>query len=150
VTYLRVADVSCTRGVRESTGLSYGGPCGGVPWHNPIEWLDAEIKLFIKNKGPFNLYAINYRLKSRLLTPLISFATLALTAELPLPTNDMAPPINTLNTQPTEAKATVNYSRDLATLAKMYIEESKYSREDNNFNCKLMIFNDLCDRVDIL
>ena len=31
VIYLRVADVSCTRSVRESTGLSYGGPCGGVP-----------------------------------------------------------------------------------------------------------------------
>ena len=31
VIYLRVADVSCTRGVRESTGLSYGGPYGGVP-----------------------------------------------------------------------------------------------------------------------
>ena len=30
VIYLRVADVSCTRGVCESTGLSYGGPCGGV------------------------------------------------------------------------------------------------------------------------
>ena len=31
VIYLRVADVSCTRGIRKSTGLSYGGPCGGVP-----------------------------------------------------------------------------------------------------------------------
>ena len=31
VIYLRVADISCTRGVRESTGLSYGGPCGGFP-----------------------------------------------------------------------------------------------------------------------
>ena len=31
VIYLRVADVSCTRGVSESTGLSYGGPYGGVP-----------------------------------------------------------------------------------------------------------------------
>ena len=31
VIYLRVADVSCTRGIRESTGLSYGGLCGGVP-----------------------------------------------------------------------------------------------------------------------
>ena len=30
VIYLRVADVSCTRGVRESMGLSYGGPYGGV------------------------------------------------------------------------------------------------------------------------
>ena len=31
VIYLRVADISYTRGVRESTGLSYGGSCGGVP-----------------------------------------------------------------------------------------------------------------------
>ena len=31
VIYLRVADVSCTQGVRGSTGLSHGGPCGGVP-----------------------------------------------------------------------------------------------------------------------
>ena len=33
VIYLRVADISCTRGVRESMGLSYRRPCGGVPWH---------------------------------------------------------------------------------------------------------------------
>ena len=31
VIYLRVPDVSCTRGVRKSMGLSYRGPCGGVP-----------------------------------------------------------------------------------------------------------------------
>ena len=31
VIYLRVADVSCTRGVYKSTGLSYRGPCSGVP-----------------------------------------------------------------------------------------------------------------------
>ena len=31
VIYLYIADVSCTRGVCESTGLSYRGPCGGVP-----------------------------------------------------------------------------------------------------------------------
>ena len=30
VIYLRVADVSYTRGVRESTGLSYGGPYSGA------------------------------------------------------------------------------------------------------------------------
>ena len=30
VIYLRVADVSCTRSVCESTGLSYEGLCGGV------------------------------------------------------------------------------------------------------------------------
>ena len=31
VIYLRVADVSCTRGIYKSTGLSYRGPYGGVP-----------------------------------------------------------------------------------------------------------------------
>ena len=30
VIYLRVADISYTRGVYKSTGLSYRGPCGGV------------------------------------------------------------------------------------------------------------------------
>ena len=30
VIYLRVTDISCTQGVRESMGLSYGGLCGGV------------------------------------------------------------------------------------------------------------------------
>ena len=58
-------------------------------------------------------------------------------------------PINALNTQLTEAKATTNYSRDLATLAKIYMEKSKYSRENNNFNYKLTIFNNLYNRVDI-
>jgi len=31
----------------------------------------------------------------------------------------------------------------------MYTEESKYSGEDDNFDYKLTIFNDLCDRVGI-
>ena len=31
VIYLRVTDVSCIQGVRESIGLSYKGPCGRVP-----------------------------------------------------------------------------------------------------------------------
>ena len=35
VIYLHVTDVSYTQSVRESTGLSYGGPCSGVLWHYP-------------------------------------------------------------------------------------------------------------------
>ena len=31
VIYLYVADISCAQGVYKSTGLSYRGPCGGVP-----------------------------------------------------------------------------------------------------------------------
>ena len=58
------------------------------------------------------------------------------------PTDVTAPLIN--------VTATINYSRDLATLAKMYMEESKYSKEDNNFNYKFIIFNNLYNRVSIL
>ena len=32
----------------------------------------------------------------------------------------------------------------------MYIKESKYSKEDNNFNYKLTIFNNFYNRVNIL
>ena len=35
-------------------------------------------------------------------------------------------------------------------MVKIYTEESEYSREDNNFNCKLIIFNDLCNKIGIL
>jgi hypothetical protein len=128
-----------------------------------MEWSDAEIQLYIDNEGSFNLYIINRRLKSRLLTPLTASTTLVpIPAVLnnppitkpPSPTNVTAPSTDvtappTNVTAPTKVTAAVNYSRDLATLAKIYIEESKYSGEDNNFNRKLTIFNDLCDRVSI-
>jgi hypothetical protein len=70
------------------------------------------------------------------------------TAKPPLPINITAPPTNAI--APIKVAATTNYGRDLVTLVKIYTEESKYSREDDNFNRKLMIFNDLCNRVEIL
>jgi len=64
------------------------------------------------------------------------------------PSTDVtAPPINV--TAPIKVTAAVNYGRDLVTLVKIYIEESKYSGEDDNFNRKLTIFNDLYNRVGI-
>src|SRR5882757_6606125 len=127
-----------------------------------MEWLDKEIKLYINNEGPFNLYVINHRLKLRLLTPLtLPTPTPAIlnnlpTAEPPLPTNVTAPPTNVtappinVIAPPIKVIAAVNYGRDLVTLAKIYTEESKYSREDDNFDRKLTIFNDLYNRVGIL
>ena len=56
--------------------------------------------------------------------------------------NVTAPPINVIAPS-IKVTAAVNYSRDLATLVKIYIEESKYSREDDNFNRKLTIFNNV-------
>jgi hypothetical protein len=34
-------------------------------------------------------------------------------------------------------------------LVKMYTDESRYSKEDDNFDYKLIIFYDLCDKADI-
>ena len=70
-------------------------------------------------------------------------------AKLPLPINAIATSTNIIAPS-IKATAAINYGRDLATLVKRYMEESKYSGEDNNFNRKLTIFNDLYNRVDIL
>ena len=49
----------------------------------------------------------------------------------------------------TTALSVQGYGRELANLAKMYTEDSKYSGENDNFDRKLTIFHDLCDRVDL-
>jgi hypothetical protein len=36
------------------------------------------------------------------------------------------------------------YSKELANLAKLYIDKSKYSGKNNNFDFKLTIFINLC------
>jgi hypothetical protein len=36
------------------------------------------------------------------------------------------------------------YGRELANLAKLYINEAKYSGDNDNFDFKLTIFTDLC------
>ena len=48
-----------------------------------------------------------------------------------------------------KAIAAINYSKDLVTLVKMYTKESKYSKKDDNFNYKFIIFNNLYNRVSI-
>jgi hypothetical protein len=63
--------------------------------------------------------------------------------------NVIAPPINAIAPS-IKVIAAVNYSRDLVTLVKIYIEESKYSGKDNNFDRKLTIFNNLYNRISIL
>jgi hypothetical protein len=41
------------------------------------------------------------------------------------------------------------YGKELANLAKLYTNKSKYSGENDNFNFKLIIFIDLCQKADI-
>ena len=41
------------------------------------------------------------------------------------------------------------YSKELANLAKLYTNKAKYSGENDNFDFKLTIFTDLCQKADI-
>jgi negative regulator of genetic competence, sporulation and motility len=41
------------------------------------------------------------------------------------------------------------YDRELINLTKLYSDEAKYSEENDNFSFKLIMFNDMCDRVDV-
>jgi hypothetical protein len=41
------------------------------------------------------------------------------------------------------------YSKELANLAKLYTDEAKYSGKNNNFDFKLIIFIDLCQKANI-
>ena len=43
----------------------------------------------------------------------------------------------------------MTYSKELANLAKLYTNESKYSGENDNFDFKLTIFMDRCQKADI-
>jgi hypothetical protein len=42
-----------------------------------------------------------------------------------------------------------DYKKELANLAKLYINEAKYSDENDSLVYKLTIFHDMCDRVDV-
>jgi hypothetical protein len=41
------------------------------------------------------------------------------------------------------------YGKELANLAKLYTDKSKYSSENDNFDFKLTIFIDFCQKADI-
>jgi negative regulator of genetic competence, sporulation and motility len=41
------------------------------------------------------------------------------------------------------------YGRKLTNLTKLYTDEAKYSEKNDNFSFKLIMFNDMCDRVDV-
>ncbi|SLM40544.1 hypothetical protein LPUS_11364 [Lasallia pustulata] len=50
---------------------------------------------------------------------------------------------------PKVTPAAQGYGRELSNLAKMYMEESKYSGENNNFDFKLTVFHNICSRADV-
>ncbi len=44
---------------------------------------------------------------------------------------------------------TSDYDRELINLTKLYTDKAKYSEKNDNFSFKLIMFNDMCDRVDV-
>ena len=54
--------------------------------------------------------------------------------------------LQAISPQPTQAKI---YGKELANLAKLYTDKLKYSSKNDNFNFKLTIFTDLCQKADI-
>ena len=42
-----------------------------------------------------------------------------------------------------------SYGKEIANVAKIYIEEQKYGNINKSLNYKLTIFYDICNRVDI-
>jgi hypothetical protein len=130
----------------------------------PSDWTGEEIVEHIRKVGPFNSAVINHILAQG------DVKTVGSTSK-PEPEPDPADPSaqpdpRRTYTPPGEPQyqgereqrgyQQFGYTekeqkggRELANLVKMYTDESRYSGEDDNFDYKLIIFHDLCDRADI-
>ena len=142
----------------------------------PIEWTETEMKEQLDKDG-FNSYQAK-RLRSQRSTspqpqpqsqrPTSLSSSLSSSLSLP-PSNlqqstsppqqtpfQQTPLQQTPPSQPQEpqlssttASTTSGFGKELANLAKLYTDENKYSGENDNFDFKLVIFNDLCNRADV-
>ena len=83
----------------------------------------------------FNLRQINYLLKN-------NFASTSTAKTLTSPTLQ-----SILLIQPTSSSQ--GFGKELTNLIKIYIEDNKYSKEDDNFNFKFTIFHNLCSRANM-
>jgi hypothetical protein len=144
----------------------------------PTEWTEFEIKEHIDAGGEFDSGRIRRILRniqnqppSALVTPTIpilgSLANLitlmtthpTTTANIPMATATATIPMATaMPTTPAHSQALIqqpasttsqSFGKELANLAKLYTEESKYTGQDDNFDFKLVIFYNLCGRVDV-
>lgn len=119
----------------------------------PTKWTKDLIDEHLSSDGPFNSHSVNFLIKT--------FAKE--TKGLPLEPNPITTPILKIDkydakaigeNPPSENDYQVKQSSDspkffpkeLTALPKLYSEEVKYSGEDDNFDFKLAIFHDLCER----
>ena len=103
---------------------------------DPTDWTISEINEHMAAGGKFNSGRIEYILKNN-------------TTD-----KDSTDTETTTTGMEGQEQAQVDsisqgLGKELANLAKMYMEDNKYSGENDNFDFKLIIFHDLCNRADI-
>ena len=106
-------------------------------------WTDTEIRecgeVFVSDR-------INYILKNP--TPLRNTPP---TVDTPESSDNPAEVDNPAKAkQPLEQQQQQGHGKELANLARLYTDDMKYSGENDNFDFKLTIFHDLCNRANIL
>ena len=120
----------------------------------PAEWTTQEIEEYIRTTGRFNSAQINYMLGQNDAAS-SAHARTAVPPDPPdlpdpLDPSDFPDPYQrSVSKEPGQPAREQSFGKELANLAKMYTDESRYSGENDNFDYKLVIFHDLCSRVDI-
>jgi hypothetical protein len=120
---------------------------------DPAEWTEPEIKEYIAIGNKFNSRQINY---------LLNHGSFTKTTEDPDESKDLIETPEDLAEIPEDLKETLptlpthhnttgmqSFGKELANLAKMYTEDSKYSGENDNFDFKLIIFYNLYRRANV-
>ncbi len=65
-----------------------------------------------------------------------------------VPSRSFASPSSSSLNQSIKTPGT-DYRRELVNLVKLYSDDAKYDGENDNFSFKLIMFNNMCDRVDV-
>ncbi len=107
---------------------------------NLTEWTREQILDYIKNNRPFSSYKLN-RIAGLIDDPF------NLTRSIGQNTPD--PRAIDQNLSPLPLPQPKTYGKELANLAKLYTNKAKYSGKNDNFDFKLTIFMDLCQKADI-
>lgn len=137
----------------------------------PTEWTQEEVAAHFKSFGAFNSIQLNSSVGLQSLLPVqLSQPVQALQQPVRQPSVPEQPnrpvqpnlhaqptrlvqpdhPQNSLNAEdlPTQPQHK-GYTKELGSLHKLYTESVKYSGEKDNFDYKLTIFRDLCERAEV-
>ena len=122
----------------------------------PTKQTIQEIQEYIRTIGRFNSVQINYILSQNdTVSSIYARTAVPDLPDLPDPLDpsDFPDPYQHIQSASKElerpASREQSFSKELANLAKIYMDKSRYSGENDNFDYKLVIFYNLCSRADI-